>query len=104
MEKFCGTKINCNLLAQLDGSLVWPKPFAQVISLEKFRSYQLIYENCETFHLKRFAICSRLHMSPDPCNGLATQDYDFSRSLYNIIQFILKHLVITKIFYVKHVS
>ena len=37
----------------VDASLVWPKPIEQVISLEKFRSYRLICENC---HLKRFSI------------------------------------------------
>ena len=35
--------------SQLDGSLAWPRPIAQAISLEKLRSYQMIHENHKTF-------------------------------------------------------
>ena len=41
---------------RLDGSLVWPKPIAQVSSLEKFYDYRSIHENHENFHLERFVI------------------------------------------------
>ena len=41
VEKFCNcrTKPFAGKHLQLDGSLAWPKPIAQAISLEKFRGY-----------------------------------------------------------------
>ena len=35
--------------SRLHGNLVWPNPIALAISLEKFRGYRSIRENCETF-------------------------------------------------------
>ena len=43
--------------SQLDGSLVWPKPIAQAISLEKFPGYRSIHENRETFPPQTICNC-----------------------------------------------
>ena len=46
----CKTKLLENIRGKhLRFGLVWPKPTAQAISLENFRGYQSIRENCETF-------------------------------------------------------
>ena len=58
-KNFVVAELNCNSLENIcsvDGSLAWPKPIAHAILLEKFHSYWLIRENCETFHLEYFAI------------------------------------------------
>ena len=68
-KSFAVVKQNCNLLENIHGwaiIFVWPKPIAQVISLEKFCSYQSICENCKTFPV--WMICNIWYQKPGAAN------------------------------------
>ena len=59
MKKFrgCITKLSfAGKLLRLDGSLAWPKPITQAISLEKFHGTNRSVKTVKLFHLKWFAI------------------------------------------------
>ena len=61
VEKFCGCKTQLSFAGKhlwLDGSVVWPKPIAQAISLESFTVTDQFAKTAKLFHLKRFAIYS----------------------------------------------
>ena len=50
--EFCDCKTEVYFTGKhlwLNGILAWPKPIVQIISLEKFRGYQLICEIHKTF-------------------------------------------------------
>ena len=52
VEKFCDCKTKLQFTVRhswLDGCLVWPKPTAQTISLERFHGYQSIHKNHKTY-------------------------------------------------------
>ena len=58
-KSFVVAELNCN--SWLDGSLAWPRPTAQAISLEKFHGTDRSTKTAKLFHLEQFAIYGTIY-------------------------------------------